>query len=139
MRLVVLYSHGDYECSCEYVIPLEYSSAEAFLCDLDIALKNLKRQQDDYNDARAIFDREFPAPHFNAPKHKDKSSHEERCKVWLEKHEQFNKEHPYVMYTEIKLGDQSWYLHHFLESGEIFLPTVLTVDEWFEQYSKGFV
>lgn len=138
MRLVVLYYYGDYECSCHNVIPVEYSSAEAFLCDLDYALKELKKRQDNYIHARAIFDAEFPAPHFERlPKHKDKSSYEERCKLWLEKHEQFNKEHSYPLYEEIKLGGQSWYPQHFIEDNQISLPTVLTLDEWFERYSKG--
>lgn len=47
-KLVMQYSAGDIECTCEYVLCFEYESKEKFLFDLELAVINALEVYDQY-------------------------------------------------------------------------------------------
>ena len=106
MRLVIRYTVSDgCTLSCTETIPIEYESTEAFYIDFEQKLLEYKTKRLKFL--------------------------EERKKYWSFKTELPNVV-DFVAYPEFDLGGHTFLASRFVsDDGEIDMPEILTVDEWF--------
>lgn len=159
-RLIVEYSIADYECCCTVTTPILYESAEAFYCDLETAIRNYiiardayvvhseqyhehirkvlktiehKRQNVTKLQARVARGNQSQTVILNL-----KKQEAELAKMTKAAMEEGPTKPEGWPSDEITLGGHTWPLSDLVERSdvgkmEIFMPEVMTVDEWFKQ------
>jgi hypothetical protein len=129
MRLVAIFHYpGCWECSGhDEVRPMVYESAEALLVHFDDKMKAYIAAQEAQKKAYKAWEKLKPKPR----KHKQPlTEYDEAFTKW---YQQQPRNMPGSLHIEI--GGYTFYAEDLMSDGKYQLPTILTVDEWFEQWT----
>jgi len=145
MKLVISwYTGGDYECNAyQHVVPTEYESAEAFICNWEKALKEALAKFEHYSKITEEYKQKKYSFFKQIAKIKDekkKEKLENEFNLLIKEKEDYFKNNSFQSFESfIFAGIRFYCLEHYgrdnenkIDKNKIDFPTIQTLEEWFE-------